>query len=323
MVNVSRVMAGLLALGCSLSPVAAQTVLPGTIKFIHSGGSGGASDTALRMIGQVIAENRGPTLVMEYRTGAAQQIGLAALKNSPPDGTTIGMCDSTALTINPSLLKDLAYNPRTDFAPIATFMKAPMLLGVPTSLGVSNMAELVAYAKKKPGGLTYATQAVGGAGQLLGAYLAKIAGYQATLVPFRGTSPATTELIVGRVDMFFNGYTGFKAFHEAGQVKLLATTGEERDSSRPEIPTVREAGYPELEGSYWFGICAPANTPPTIINALYEHVARAVRSPVVQQRYVDLGMVSQLDNPEQFRKLIGDGIAKMKPIVEASGASMN
>lgn len=307
----------------SLTTQASSQVLPDVVKIINTTAPGGGSDTGIRILMQWIGENGGPTMITESRPGGAGAIALNSVKNATPDGGTLVVCESSAMASNVWLFKKMSYDPQSDFAPVATFMTVPVVLVVPASSPAKSISEFISYGKSKADGLTYGSQAVGASGHLMGAYLGKVAEIKTVHIPFRGSGPAMAELVAGRLDFFWTSYPSVKAFHEGGQVRILAISSKSRDPGIPDIPTVKEAGYPQFEIGFWFGLCAPAKTPASTVNALYEKIAAAVRAPSVIARYRQFGIEPQIDNPEEFKKLIISDTARLKPIVEATGAQLD
>lgn len=318
---ISCLAVGAILMGSTASAPAQQ--LPRTIKIINSLTPGGSSDIALRIIGQQIQEMGGPTVVIESKPGGAGSIALNAIKMSEPDGSTIGMCESSAMAANVWLFNKLSYDPAKDFKPITPIYDVTVELVVPADFPAGSLKETVEYAKKKPGGLNYASQSIGASGHLFGALMAKIAGVPMTHIPFKGAAPAMTELITNRVDLFWTSYPTAKPFHEDRKVKVLATSGAKRNPLLPDVPTVREAGFPQFEYAFWFGLCAPAGTPDPVAKALNELIVKAVRSPQVLERYRAFGFNPDTSTPAEFAARIVSDIQAFKPIVEATGAKID
>jgi tripartite-type tricarboxylate transporter receptor subunit TctC len=294
--------------------------LPDQIRIINTTAAGGGSDTALRIITQWIGENRGQTVFIEARPGGSGSIAMNAVKIAQPDGATLVVCDSSVLASNVWLYRKLSYE-LADFEPVTTIFAFPLVLGVPATSSANSLAELIA--KGKTVSLSYGSQSVGSGGHLLGAWVAKVGGIDAVHIPFRGSAPAVTELLANRIDLLWAGYASLKPFYESKQIKLLATTAQQRMAGLTEIPTAAEAGYPQLAVNFWFGLCAPAKTPRATVNALYELFSAAVRAPAVIEKFREMGTLPQSENPAEFKALIERDIVRVKPIIEATGAQFD
>jgi tripartite-type tricarboxylate transporter receptor subunit TctC len=311
----------LLGLAVTIVSVSAQK-LPDQIKIVNTTAAGGGSDTALRLIGQWIADNRKQTIVIEPRPGGSGTVAMNSVKTAAPDGATLVVCDSTTLATNIWLFKKLSYNP-ADFEPITTLFSFPVLSGVSAESSANSLADLVALGKSRQQGLTYGSQGIASGGHLLGAWLAKVGGFNGVHVPFRGSAPAVTELLANRLDLVWSSYPPMKPFYESKKLKLLATTSATRIQTAPEVATVSELGFPQLAVNFWFGLCAPLNTPPAIVNSLYELFSAAVKAPAVQDALRVTGITPQSENPAEFKELIAKDRERMRPIVEATGTQLD
>jgi len=296
--------------------------LPDQIKIVNTTAAGGGSDTALRIISQWIVDNRKKAIVIEPRPGGSGALAMNSVKPAVPDGSTLVVCDSTTMATNIWLYKTLSYNP-ADYEPITTLFSFPVLLSVPAESPANSLQDLVALGKSRQQGLTYGSQGISSGGHLLGAWLAKVGGFNGVHVPFRGSAPAVTELLANRLDLVWSSYPAIKPFYEAKQLKLLATTSDARLKTLPEIATVSELGFPQLAVNFWFGLCAPLNTPPTIVNNLYELFSEAVKAPTVQDALQVAGITPQNVNPTEFRALIAEDRERVRPIVEATGTQLD
>jgi tripartite-type tricarboxylate transporter receptor subunit TctC len=310
-----------LGLVVTIVSVSAQK-LPDQIKIVNTTAAGGGSDTALRLIGQWIEGNKKQTIVVESRPGGSGAVAMNSVKPAAPDGGTLVVCDSTTLATNIWLYKKLSYDPAA-YEPITTLFSFPVLSGVPAESSANSLAELVALGKSRQQGLTYGSQGIASGGHLLGAWLAKVGGFEGVHVPFRGSAPAVTELLANRLDFVWSSYPAMKPFYASKQIKLLATTSDTRLQTAPEVATVSELGFPQLAINFWFGLCAPLNTPPAIVNSLYELFSAAVKAPVVQDALQATGITPQSDNPAQFKELIAKDRERMRPIVEAAGTQLD
>ena len=215
---------------------------------------GASSDTLQRLVGRKVTENTGQTLVVESRPGGGGAIAASAVKQAPPDGHTLMQANAGSHAANVALYSTLHYDPIKDFQPVTLMWSFPQLLAVPVDSPAKSVAELVAYAKAKPGGLSFASQGSGAGGHLLGEMLKMRTGANMVHVPYRGAGPAAVDLAAGRVDFFFVSYSSVQAFLQAGKVRALAVTSAKRLPATPEIPPCRRwasAAWRSTLGSVW------------------------------------------------------------------------
>jgi len=318
----SLILGALLWTTCFIAGASGQK-LPEQVRILVPFTPGGAADTGVRIVAQWINQNGGPQMVVENRPGGASAVALNALKTSQPDGSVIGVCESGAMSANVWLFKNLSYDPQKDFAPITTYVSVPIALAVPGTMPVNSMQDLVKFGRERGSELSYGSQAIGASGHLLGAYFAKINDLKVIHVPFRGSGPAVSELIAGRIDYFWTSFPSLKGSYENGQIKVLALGSVKRDPAFPKVPTTGEQGFPQLAIDFWFGLCAPAGTPAVIVNELHARVAKALQSKEVQAQYEAVGMQVHSTAPDAFRKLIVDDTARFKSIVESTGAKLD
>jgi tripartite-type tricarboxylate transporter receptor subunit TctC len=222
---------------------------------------GASSDTLQRLVGRKVTENTGQTLVVESRPGGGGAIAASAVKQAPPDGHTLMQANAGSHAANVALYSTLSYDPIKDFRPITLMWSFPQLLAVPVDSPAKSVAELVAYAKAKPAGLSFASQGTGAGGHLLGEMLKMRTGANMVHIPYRGAGPAAVDLSTGRVDFMFVSYSSVLSFLQAGKVRALAVTSTKRLPIMPETPTMTEAGFGGIEIEPWFGLVAPAGTP--------------------------------------------------------------
>jgi tripartite-type tricarboxylate transporter receptor subunit TctC len=277
--------------------------------------AGASTDFAIRVIAQKITDSGGPKVVVDNRPGGGGVIAANAVKAAAPDGTTLLLGNVGIFASNVSLYANLSYDPFRDFAPVTLLFSQPSVLAIPADRPVASVADLVALAKTKPGGLSYAGQSVGATGHLLGAMLARAAGIPMTLVPYRGAAPAVTDLLAGRVDLFVTSYATVHSHVEAGKVKLLAITTAERDPLLPHTPTVGEVGFPQLEMDIWYGVAAPAQTPKPVVTALHDTFAAAAVSSEAVAKLRQQGIRVLTSTPAEFTSLIAKEIDRYRTIM--------
>ena len=236
---------------------------------------------------------------------------------------TISRANSSGvlLAINASLYPKLPFDPLKDFAPVALVAISPNVLAVHPSLPVQNVKRLIAFARARPGKLTYASQGNGGTGHLAGELFKTMARVDLIHVPYKGVAPALTDLMAGNVDMAFVGVTAL-AQAKSGRLRVLAVTTPKRSRSAPEVPTVAEAGLSGFEATPWFGVLAPAQTPQSTISVLNQHIGRALANPSVNQALAAQGFELAHGSAAEFSKFLRAEIAKWGEVIRASGAKV-
>jgi tripartite-type tricarboxylate transporter receptor subunit TctC len=281
---------------------------------------GASSDTLQRLVAKKVTENTGQVLVIESRPGGGGAIGAVAVKQALPDGHTLFQANAGTHAANVALYPTLSYDPIKDFRPITLMWSFPQLLAVPLDSPAKSVAELIGYAKSKPGGLSFASQGTGAGGHLLGEMLKRRTGAPMVHVPYRGAGPAAVDLAAGRVDFFFVAYASVRSFLQAGKVRVLAVTSEKRLPAQPDVPTMAEAGFPGIALDAWFGLVAPAGTPDAVIGKLHGAFSQAVRDPEIVKTLIDQGAEAAAPNtPAEFAAFIASETEKLGKIVQAAG----
>ncbi len=292
------------------------------ITVVVSVAAGGSSDIGLRTIAAKVEQMGGPKIVVENRPGGGGVTATMGVKEAAPDGRTLMLASYATHVVNPAMAGGTQYNPIADFQPITPLFSFPVMLTVPSAVEAKTVQELVALAKRKPGGLSYASQGVGTAGHLLGELFAKSSGAPLLHVPYRGAAPAVIDLVAARVDMMFVGVLPSKAHMAAGTLRPLAVTSRTRMSELPDIPTMAEAGHPDVNSDFvWFGLMGPANLPEPVLRNLNEMFAKAVASPDVRDKLAGQGIYVESSTPEQFEARIKADTARFGPLIKASGAA--
>ena len=287
------------------------------VRIVVPSSPGGGTDISARVIADHLGRAFKGQFFVENRPGAGQSIGIEVAARSEPDGYTLLMAAST-LALNPIMYKNIKYDPVKDFAPISQVASIPNVVLVHPSVPAKTLKELIALAKSKPGELTYASAGIGTSPQMGMELLKHMAGVDIQHIPFRGSGPAVTETISGRVNITLASTLQAKPFVEGGQLRALAVTGSKRSESMPDVPTVAEAGVPGYEALQWYGLLAPAGTSVEIVIRLQAETAKALNAPDVKKRLADDGAESVGTTPAEFAKFIKDEIDKWSNIARVA-----
>ncbi|WP_137176985.1 tripartite tricarboxylate transporter substrate binding protein [Roseomonas sp. AR75] len=266
----------------------AQSYPDRPLRIVVPFGPGGGTDNLVRVIEAPMRAAFGQTLVIENRAGAGGTIGTEIVARAAPDGYTVLVTDSS-YAINPSLFPSLPFDPAKDLVPVSLLATGPVILLAHPSLPVNTVQELVALAKAQPGALNYASGGNGASTHLAGELLKMVAGIDLVHVPYRGTGPATTDVVAGHVKLMFNGISAARPHVDAGRLKPLAVTGDKRAAALPNVPTFAESGLAGVAASTFWGALAPAGTPQAAIAKLSESFRAGVTAPAVQERLRSLG----------------------------------
>jgi tripartite-type tricarboxylate transporter receptor subunit TctC len=320
MLRAAAVVATILAAnGIAEGPASAELLSSRPITIIIPFTPGASADTLQRIVARKVSENTGQIIVVESRPGGGGAIGAAAVKQAPPDGHTLFQANSGTHAANASLYATLPYDPVRDFRPVTLMWSFPQLLAVPADSPARTVDKLVALAKSKPGGLSFASQGTGSGGHLLGEMFKARTGANMVHIPYRGAGPAALDLATGRVDFFFVSYSSALSFLQAGKIRPLAVTSPKRMPTLPDAPTMREAGYAGIELDAWFGLVAPAGTPDAVIGKLNAAFVQAVRDPEVGKQMAEQGAEPAGSTPEEFASFIASEIDRFGKIVRTVG----
>jgi tripartite-type tricarboxylate transporter receptor subunit TctC len=264
------------------------------------------------------------TIVIENQGGAGSSLGTAAVARAQPDGYTILLAGNSGLVINPLAAARSPYDPVKDFEPIAILGLNPTAIEVHPSLPIRDLKELIDYAKANKGQLSYGSSGVGTVNHLIGELLKSLTGTDITHVPYRGAGPAMADLISGHIPMLLQSVTGQSIeMHLAGKLRMLAVTGPSRVSAAPDIPTVGEAGMPDLTSQQFIGLFAPKGTPKAIVEQISAATRTAMADRELQQMYAASGFEPALDsNPDQAGRLVREEIARWAPIIKSIGLKL-
>lgn len=289
------------------------------VRIIVPSTPGDGSDILARSIGQKLTERWGQAVLVENRPGAGGVIGTEAAAKSPADGYTVIMGNAGSHAINQALYPKLSYDVVRDFAAISLIASAPNVFVVNPSVPAKTVAEFIALAKKEPGKYSFASGGNGSSAHLNGEMLKAFAGIEMTHVPYKGSSPAITDVIAGQVQLMIGNLPPILPFIKSGKVRALGVTTTTRFAATPDVPPISEtvSGYESLA---WFGLFAPAATPKEILAKWHDDVVAVLALPEIRERVAQLGFDVVGNTPEAFAAMVRGDIAKWQKVVKASGA---
>ena len=307
----------LAALFCG--PAAAQTFPSKPVRVVIPFVAGGPSDTVGRAIGSKFQEFLGQPAVVENKPGANGAIAAEFVAKSDPDGHTILVGSIGVFSINSALFKDLRYNPLRDFAPITLAVTTPNVLITKPALAANSMKELVDYAKKNPGKLSYCSSGTGSSDHLTAELLNQVAGISAVHVPYKGGAACQTDIMGGQVDISFQNLGAVTNYIRGNRMKALAVTAKARNPQLPNVPTTAEGGYPDLVVTSWQAAAAPAKTPREIVAKLNDAAVKALRSPEVRERMSQIGFDVVASTPDEFGRFMKQEVDRWTEVVKRGG----
>lgn len=305
-----------LALAAFAAPALAQKA---PLKFVVPYPAGGAADQITRLVANETAQILGTPIIIDNKAGAAGMIAGEIVARAEPDGRTFFVGSNAPLVINQALYARMPYDPEKSFVPVAGMGKSPLLLVTRPTLGVQNLAALIALAKKEPGKLTMGSASSGNITHLAGEYAANLMGFKVTHVPFAGSAPAITSMMGGNVDIMFDALPSSMQQAKAGKIVPLAILDHARFPQLPEVPTLKEAGFGNAEASAWFGVVAPAKTPVATVNELNKAINEALKKPELVEKLRNIGVQPMPGAPEVFGKFIADERARWIPLARSLG----
>ncbi|ARP76950.1 tripartite tricarboxylate transporter substrate binding protein [Bordetella genomosp. 6] len=302
------------------APAAADWTPDRPLRIVSPYAAAGTNDLLARLMAQKLGERLGKSIVVENRAGANGIIGAEYVAKMPGDGYTMLMGNSATHGINPNLYAKLSYDADKDFTPIGLIASVPLLLVVGPKVEANSLQDLIALGKSQPGQVSFASSGVGSSPQLAGELFKSISGLDIIHVPYKGDSPALTDVLGGQVTMMFANIPSALPMVRAGKLKALAMTGAARTSAAPEIPTMAEAGLPGVEISAWYGLMAPAGLPPAVLARLNAELNAVLQLPDVQTRIRELGAEpSQPGPPAQFQQFVDAELAKYGKVIKTAG----
>jgi tripartite-type tricarboxylate transporter receptor subunit TctC len=277
---------------------------------------GGANDIIARVFAQRLTEELGQSVIVENRTGASGIPGTGAVARAEPDGYTLLLGAGGTMTMNPGLFKSLPYDSLKSFVPVGLAAKSPLVLVVPPTLPVHNVAELIAYIKSKKDGVTFASPGAGTPLHLAGELFKKAAGVDMLHVPYKGSAPALNDVMAGRVDVMFDVAGSSMQFVNNGKLRALAVTSLQKSPVLPNVPTLNDQGLSGFDVTSWFGLFAPANTPAPIIAKLNAAMNKVAASPEMRDRLAPMGMEPAGGTSEQLRSLVERERTKWEKVIK-------
>ena len=312
------VLAALILVPIASAPVFAQSFPSKSIRFVMPYPSGGSADALLRPLAQRLSETLGQPVIVEPKPGANGIVGTDFVAKSPNDGYTLVLGAVGPFAVS-SAMQKLPFDPVMDFAPVSFLAAVPNVLVVHPSTALKSVAELVAYAKSRPGQLNYGSAGVGSSNQLAAELFNLAAGVNIAHVPYKGGSLAQIDLLGGRLTLIFDNLPAALSHIKSGGLKALAVTSLRRQASLPDVPTMDELGYAKFEAASWFGALVPAGTPRPVIDRLNAAIVSAMGEAALRDRYLAQGYILNPGTPEQFADYMKSETAKWHRVVKAAG----
>lgn len=297
----------------------AQAQQDGPVRFVVPYPAGGAADQISRLVAQDASLILGRPIIIDNKAGAAGMIAGDAVARAEPDGKTFFVGSNAPLVINSALYAKMPYDPEKAFVPVAGMAKSPLLLVTRKELKVNTVSDLIALGKKDPGKLTMGSASSGNITHLAGEYASSLMGFKVTHVPFAGSAPAIMSMMGNNVDIMFDALPSSMQQVKAGKIQALAILDNARFPQLPSVPTLQESGYPNAEASAWFGVVAPARTPPAIVNEMNKAINEALKKPELLDKLRAIGAQPMPGAPEVFGKFIADERARWIPLAKLLG----
>ena len=319
-----RIIRRMIMAGLCLFPLAAQAQFPDRpIKLIVPYAAGGGTDAIARLVAQGMSENLGQSVVVENNGSAGGNIAVAQAAGAPPDGYTILMANQGPMTVNPHMFKSVKVDPFAAFDALTLIAAAPLVLVVPKSSPFQSFQDLIDYAKKNPGKLSYGSAGNGSASHVAVLLLGEVAGIQMVHVPYRGAGPALNDLVGGQTQFMITTLPSVTGLVHGGQLRALAVTSRKAIPQLPGIPAIAEAGYPDYESTAWYGFVVPKGVPAAVKERLSTAIAAAIRSDVIRGRLSDEGAAPIGNSAQEFATMMAQESARWKKVIAASGFKLD
>jgi tripartite-type tricarboxylate transporter receptor subunit TctC len=312
----------LAALACAAAffPAGASAQYPARpVHLVVGFPAGGPADIFGRTFAQALSAGLGQPVVVENKSGVGGVLGIDAVAKSAPDGYTLGFNNQGSVAMAPYALTKMPFNPNKDLAFITTVVKVPEVVVVNPSLPVNSLAELIAYAKANPGKVNFGSAGAGGITHLACELLKAEAKIDVVHVPYKGAAPAVSDLLGGQVQMGIFDVPVVLPHIKAGKFKALAVTSAKRAPPLPDVPTTAEVGYPGVISDNWYGLVAPAGTPPAVLKKIHEASIAALRSPVLIEQFAKVSGIPAPATPEEYVAFLGEEQARWSKIIKAIG----
>jgi tripartite-type tricarboxylate transporter receptor subunit TctC len=314
-----------LAIAAAASTAWAQTAAwPNKpIRLVVTFPAGGSSDAAARIVAPKLAERLGQAVTVDNKPGAGGGLGLDLVAKSAADGYTIVLASAGGLTANPSLYPNLSYSPSRDFAPITLFGTSPFVLVANPALPANTAKELLALAKTQVGKLSYASGGNGTAMHLAGELLKSMTDSDILHVPYRGSAPAVVAVMAGDTSLAIADIASIQPLLKSGRFKVIGVMGKERSALAPDMPTLAESGVPGYDAAGWFGILAPAGTPPAVLTRLNAEITAVLRLPEIRERFAAAALEPLPSTPDYMAQLMRTEAIKWAKVIKDSGAKVD
>ena len=290
-----------------------------TMRILVGFAAAGPADMIARLVGDKLSEAFGQSVVIENVSGAAGNIAGDRVAKAAPDGYTLLMASNAQVTVNPSLYDKMPYDPGKDLAPISQAVFTPNILVLHNDVPAKNVQELVAFVRSHPGKLSFGSAGVGTSQHLAGELFKAMAGLDIQHVPYRGAAPVITDLLGGRIDMFFGNIAPLLPLIREGKLRALAVTALKRVAAIPDLPTMAESGFPGFDATASFGLMAPAGTSATIIEKLHRETVRIAALADIRKRLDDLGMEVIANTPAEFSDVIRSETRQWAKVIKEAG----
>lgn len=315
----------LLASALMLLPVVvhAQVWPKQAIKLVVTFPPGGSSDIVARVLAPLLSEKLGQPIVIDNRPGAGATIGAKVVADAAPDGYTLMLSNTAPISISPFMLDKPTYDPLKQFTHIFYIGAVPNVIAVHPSVPVRSMPEFTAWLRAQKDPVPFGSGGVGSIGHIVGEIFKNVTGTQLLHVPYKGSSPMHNDLLAGTIKVAVDSLAQNIPYMKSGQLRLLAVTSKDRMSTVPEIPTVSEAGYPQLIAENFLGISAPAGVPREVVTTLHAAMGEIIKRPAVVQKLEDLGIASRPMSPSEFAAFVAQQVNAWGPAVKNSGAKLN
>lgn len=284
---------------------------------------GGPSDIAARPLAKGLTQGLGQSFVIDNRAGGGGNIGTAAVTRAKPDGMTLLITSSAPIVINPSLYKNMSFDPLKDLAPVTNLLRVPLVLVAHPSVPAKNLKELMAHIQSKKGQFSYGSSGNGTPQHLTSELFASVTKLQMTHVPYKGSAPAISDLLGGHIPVMFDSTIAIMPHIKSGKVKPIAISSAKRSPLLPDVPTFAEAGLPQIESYAWYGMFAPAKTPKDVVAKINAEAIKVMKQPEFQKVLADTGSDFVGDTPENFGKFVQAEHARWGKVVKQSGATVD